>query len=529
MAAKPKTTPRQTDTLPHALLKQRGSGVLLHVSSLPGAEGIGDLGAGARTLIDHLYAAKQTYWQVLPLGPTGFADSPYQCLSTFAGNTNLISLGDLAAKGWLPPDYDVDRPFFPQREAVYESVIAWHDKMLARAYDGFLQKNDRDEKSDFERFRQEQAEWLDDFALFAAIKETHQLRPWWEWPQGEALRAPEEIAGARQALKSRIDEMRFRQWVFARQWQALKGYANQRGIAIIGDIPIYVAHDSSDVWTHRALFDLDENGYAVNIAGVPPDYFSATGQRWGNPLYLWKRHQKEGFAWWKKRIEAALTQFDLVRIDHFRGFWNYWSVPASQATAANGQWLDGPKDVFFKALRDEVKARIIAEDLGDAMGAIVDWRKTKLHLPGMKVLQFLFGGSEEEQKQFATYPHDPQAADDFSVMYTGTHDNNTALGWWHSDAQPFEQERLQKMAHTWQIGAQAAQQPNWAMIELASRSNSVAFLTPLQDLLNLGATARMNTPGKGGGNWRWRCTLRELNDEQMWRRLRALTESCARA
>lgn len=390
-----------TDTLPFP----RASGILLPIISLPGKYGIGDFGQEAYDFIDCLARSGQTYWQVLPLGPTSFGDSPYQCLSSFAGNTNLISLDKL--QRWLPPKALEDRPHFRNRQVNYETVIPWHDEILSLAYEGFVAYGETKERIAFTQFCEDTQQWLDHFALFMALKESHQQRPWVEWLKGEALQAPIEMKAARKKHFSRFREHQFRQWVFYTQWREVREYAHQRGIFIIGDLPMYVAHDSCDVWVHRQLFDLDEHGYPRMVAGVPPDYFSPTGQLWGNPLYLWQEHKKSSYLWWNERILAALNLFDIVRIDHFRGFYNYWQIPATEKTALNGTWMDGPRDDLFNSLRasfEEGSGRamrevIIAEDLGDTMDAVIDWRTT-LALAGMKVLQFAFGDNTEERKRF---------------------------------------------------------------------------------------------------------------------------------
>jgi 4-alpha-glucanotransferase len=504
---------------------------LLHITSLPGPYGIGDLGRGAHEFVDRLAEAGQTYWQVLPLGPTGFADSPYQCLSSFAGNTNLISLDGL--RHWLPPQALEDKPAFRNRRVEYEAVIAWHDEMLSLAFEGFLVASGMRDR-DFQAFCAANDYWLDDFALFLALKESHQQKPWVEWPTGEALRSPIEIEAAREKHISRVEEHRFRQWVFDRQWRALREYAQQRGISIIGDVPIYVAHDSCDVWVNRNLFDLDDAGYPRVVAGVPPDYFSPTGQLWGNPLYLWSAHKNEGYAWWIRRVRAALERFDVVRIDHFRGFYDYWQVPGGAKTAQDGMWVDGPRDDVFNALEAALREQpgrdlrnvIIAEDLGDKMAKVREWRDA-WGLAGMKILQFAFGDNQEERERFTPEKYSG-ANDDPAIMYVGTHDNNTALGWWYSEARDRHRERMVQLARAWHDDPDyEIAEANWELIRIGSESRERVFIVPLQDLLGAGSSSRMNRPGVASGNWRWRCIAEELAAAP-WERLAALTKQSGR-
>jgi 4-alpha-glucanotransferase len=492
----------------------RSSGILLHVTSLPGPYGIGDLGPDARDFVDKLVAAKQRYWQVLPLGPTGFADSPYQCLSTFAGNTNLISLDELVAENWLTPDDVANRPSFSARWSDYAPVIAWHDEMLTLAYERFAAHNS---PQAYTQWCADNAWWLEDFVLYIALKERHGGKPWVEWPQAEGLNGGAAAEAARHDLRKRIAEHRFRQWLFFAQWTALRQYVNGKGIRIIGDLPIYVAHDSSDVWVHRDLFDLDAQGYPRCIAGVPPDSFSVTGQRWGNPLYVWSKHQETGYEWWIKRIDAAFALVDVLRIDHFRGFDRYWAIPAGDLTAERGQWQPGPGRSFFEALGAERISRIIAEDLGDDLGGAIELRDS-LNLPGMIVLHFAFSGTPPERERFR-----PGKPGTNFIVYTGTHDNNTTLGWWQDAITQAQRDEV--LRHTASYGIS---DPNWALIRLGMDYAAHTFIAPLQDILGLGTSARMNTPSVPSGNWRWRCTSKDLQDAD-WQRLRAMTEQARRA
>ncbi|BCM94167.1 4-alpha-glucanotransferase [Abditibacteriota bacterium] len=509
----------------------RSSGVLLHITSLPGRYGIGDLGQEAREFVDNLSAAGQSYWQVLPIGPTGFADSPYQCLSSFAGNPNLIALDQL--QSWIPPHALDDTPPFRHRRVEYETVIPWHDEMLSLVYEGFVIQGGRQDK-DFLAFCQENAYWLDDFALFTAIKESHQQRPWVQWPKGEAFRSITDIEAAQDKHRARIEEHKFRQWIFFTQWNALREYARERGISLIGDIPIYAAHDSSDVWVNRPLFDLDENGYPRAVAGVPPDYFSPTGQLWGNPLYLWDQHKKKGYDWWIKRFRATLALFDVVRVDHFRAFYDYWQIPGSAETAMDGTWRDGPRDAFFDVLGAallEAPGRalnqvLIAEDLGDKMTQVRAWKDAK-GLAGMKILQFAFGDNEDDRIRFKPEKYDG-ANDDPSIMYVGTHDNNTALGWWFNEATEPHRRDLTHALQEWHPNPiSEISEPAWELIQMGLESKERLFIMPLQDVLGLGNSGRMNKPGVTAGNWRWRYTREELSD-QMWKRLAQLTRQSER-
>lgn len=498
----------------------RASGVLLHPTSLPSPYGIGDLGQPAYDFIDRLAQSGQTYWQVLPLGPTAFGDSPYQCLSSFAGNTNLISLDSLAAHGWLTQDELADRPPFRSRVVEFDKVTAWHDEMLTRAYDRFSMAAGDPE---FERYQAWCSQpsvqwWLEDFVLFAALKEKNHLVSWVRWPKGEALSSERALEAARDSLRYRINEHRFRQWAFFDQWTALKSYAHKHGIQIIGDLPFYVGHDSADVWTNPEMFDLDEEGNLNTIAGVPPDSFSRTGQRWGNPIYLWDRHRHDHYAWWIRRIDAALGMFDLLRIDHFRAFHDYWRIPADEPTAVNGEWFPGPDKEFFDALGPERNRCIIAEDLGDKMEEPMKLRD-EVGLPGMIVLQFAFSGNEEDRARFIRDRDEVNR-----VVYTGTHDNNTIRGWWQSEASGEVRE-----AFLQETAAYAVKEPQWAMITYGMDAYAAhTFITPMQDIIGLGGIARMNRPSIEAGNWRWRAASVELFEETGWDRLKAITHQTKR-
>lgn len=497
------------------MLFPRSSGILLHPTSLPGRYGIGDLGEYAYRFIDYLQAAGQSIWQVLPLGPTSYGDSPYQCLSAFAGNPNLISLDKLVGLGWLTHADLADVPNFPTHEVDYGWVIGYHDQKLALAYERFEATANEGYKQAFSAWCDKNAHWLNDFALFAAIKNENGGRPWTEWPEDVSLREPEALASAQTRLAKQISDIKFRQWVFFAQWEELREYAKGRNIRLVGDIPIFVAHDSSDVWANRDEYFLDERGNPTVVAGVPPDYFSATGQRWGNPLYRWDVMKQKGYSWWISRFSAVLTLVDIVRIDHFRGFEDYWEIPASEPTAVNGRWLKGPNIDFFNVLKERLgELPIIAEDLG-MITAAVEKLRDDLGLPGMKIIQF---GWSDPDNEFL--PHNYITPN--CVTYTGTHDNNTVVGWWHGEGSESDRHYFQQY-----VGREITE-PNWEMIRLGAMSVANTFVAPLQDIFGLGTNARMNTPGVESGNWRWRFTEDWLQKPEPRERLAHLTRIYAR-
>lgn len=476
----------------------RSSGVLLHPTSLPGRYGIGDLGEWAYRFVDWLEANGQSIWQVLPLGPTSYGDSPYQTLSAFAGNPNLISLDRLVEDGWLTPADVADTPPFPAEAVDFGWIIGYHNIKLTRAFERFTANATAEQRADFEAWCASSAYWLDDFALFAALKNSHGGKPWVEWPAGEALREPKALDAARTTLATEIEEQRFRQWVFNTQWFALKDYANSKGIRLFGDLPIFVAHDSADVWANRDLYYLDDAGQPTVVAGVPPDYFSPTGQRWGNPLYRWDRMKANGYRWWIQRFQAILSVVDYIRVDHFRGFEAYWEIPGDEDTAVNGTWQPGPRHDFF----DVVKAKlgelpIIAEDLG-VITEGVEALRDDFGLPGMKVLQFAWGG--EPQNPFLPHNHITN-----SVVYSGTHDNNTTLGWWREEVNDNMRGFMADYLST------EVYDPCWTFMVLGMRSSAHTFIVTMQDVLSLDSEARMNTPGNPAGNWTWRFTPEQFN------------------
>jgi 4-alpha-glucanotransferase len=489
----------------------RASGVLLHPTSLPGRYGMGDLGVEAYQFVDWLYNASQTYWQVLPLGPTSYGDSPYQCLSAFAGNANMISFEWLLRKGWLNDSDLADLPNFPTDTVDFGGVIEYHNRILDVSYQRFMSAADDEQKQAFDDWCAAQSGWLDDYTLFIALKNENGGKAWVEWEnEGESLHKAEALTSARQRLVDALALYRYRQWVFYRQWGELKTYANQRGIQIVGDIPIFVAHDSADVWANREYFYLDEKGYPTVIAGVPPDYFSETGQRWGNPLYKWDKLKADNYRWWVDRVRASLALVDLVRIDHFRGFEDYWEIPADEETAINGVWRKGPNIEFFNVLADELgDLPIIAEDLGQITEAVEKLRDS-LNLPGMKILQFAWDDPDND-----FLPHNYSTSN--CIVYTGTHDNNTTVGWWNGEASEGSKRYFSEY-----VGHEITE-PHWDLIRLGMMSVGHTIITPLQDILGLDTDARMNMPGREQRNWGWRFSGDVLQQENLRERLKHLT------
>ncbi len=465
----------------------RSSGILLHPTSLPGRFGIGDLGPAAHEWIETLATTGTEYWQLLPLGPTGYGDSPYQCFSSFAGNPNLISPEALLADELLT-QRDIDGiPALDDREVDYGSVIPVKMALLDRAHDRLDSAGLREDLHEFHVYHQE---WLDDFGVFMALKDAHELRPWWTWQPEYRDRDQQVIDRFRSENGPAIERHVVRQFLFFRQWHALRSTARDRGVRIIGDLPIFVAADSSDVWTNRELFSLDESGNPTVVAGVPPDYFSPTGQLWGNPLYRWDVHRQTGYRWWLDRLQAVLDLVDVVRLDHFRGFAGYWEVPAMEETAMNGRWVAGPGADFMNAVVEEFGAPpIIAEDLGEITPDVVELRD-RFGLPGMKILQFAFDSGE-------TNDFLPHRFPERCVAYTGTHDNDTARGWYESAD---EQDRHFAREYLGVDGTDFS----WDLIRAAWHSRAALAITTMPDILSLGSEARMNFPSVPAGNWRWR-------------------------
>lgn len=504
----------------------RTSGILLHLTSLPGAAGVGKMGPEAYRFVDFLVRTGQGIWQVLPIGPPGHGNSPYQCYSAFAGNPLLISPAELVAQRLLDEgDLPSDSDFSPNR-VDFERAIEIQNTLLTQAFRNFYAQGTLDARAAVAAFSQQQAAWLDDYALFQALKKAHGGSGWTSWDAAARDRDPQALARWRETLATEIAYEKFVQYEFYRQWRALKAYANERNVAIVGDLPIFVAHDSADVWAHQDLFALEPNGRPTIVAGVPPDYFSETGQLWGNPLYRWERMAATGYRWWVDRLGGALELFDQIRLDHFRGFEAYWEVPGTAQTAAAGQWVPGPGSALFEKLQQELGILpIIAEDLG-VITPEVEALRDQFAFPGMRVLQFAFG---EDPKGIDYQPHNYIRN---CVVYTGTHDNDTAVGWFSSEAgegttrgqKEIDVERALTLRYTGTDGHEI----HWDLIRLALASVADTAVFPLQDLLGLGTEARMNMPGTATGNWGWRFPWDMLTSEAE-QRLLELTATFGRS
>ncbi len=500
------------------MIIRRGSGILLHITSLPAPFGIGDLGDSSYRFADFLAETKQSYWQILPLSPTdpvGGANSPYSSTSAFAGSTLMISPQLLQQDGYLTAAHLEKIPPLPDRYVDYVRVTECRRELYDLAYANFKQKK---AKHDYERFCADNAHWLDDFAQFVALKAHFHGAVWSDWPVELRDRHAESLKYMQGQLQERIEREKFLQFVFFEQWQALKTYCNERGIQFIGDIPIYVSYDSADVWTHPELFKLNWEKKPYVVAGVPPDYFSRTGQLWGNPIYNWDAAKAGGYSWWIQRIGHNLRLFDMVRIDHFRGFVGFWEVPAGEPTAINGRWVDAPVMDFFTALYKRFpNLPIIAEDLGVITPDVREVMH-KFEFPGMRVLLFAFDDSLPRN------PYAPHNHVKNCLVYTGTHDNNTARGWFENEADQSSRERFFSY-----IGKQVpAEQVGWEFSRLAMASVAGIAILPMQDILGLDASSRMNLPSTVQGNWQWRLLPNELTPE-LKRRLREMTEIYGRA
>ena len=484
----------------------RASGILLHPTSLPGSAGSGDLGAAAYRFIDFLASAGQTLWQIMPLGPVGMGNSPYAARSAFAGSPLLVALDQPVGRGWLAEDSSAGSsavgagaPTSPPERVDYEQATAYKKMGLARAFQRFKANPDAGARAELDAFREQQRYWIDDFALFMALKEVSGDSAWFQWEEGLVRRRPEALARARRDLAEAIDRQVFIQYLFFQQWGALKRYANERGVRIVGDIPIFVAHDSADVWVHQEVFHLDEGGQATVVAGVPPDIFSTTGQRWGNPLYRWDRLAEAGYEWWIQRFRGTLQLVDVIRLDHFRGFESYWEVPGEHETAQHGQWVPGPGAALFEAVEAELgHVPMIVEDLG-LITPEVAMLRDRLGYPGMKVLQFAFADD-------ATNPYLPHNHVQECVVYTGTHDNDTTFGWYQSAS---DREKHHVRCYLGISGDDVA----WDFIRCALASVADTAIVPLQDVLSLGSEARMNFPGSAEHNWAWRYREDQLRPE----------------
>jgi 4-alpha-glucanotransferase len=489
--------------------KERASGILLHPTSLPGKYGMGSLGKTAYEFIDFLTKSKQQYWQILPLGPTGFGDSPYQCYSAHAGNPDLIDL-DLLAEHHLLEKRDLENLHLPAHGPVnYELAQSARLPLLVKAYETFNSRASDLEKLAYRNFIKSHAAWLNDYALFRALKEANQSKPWYDWEEKIKSRVPEALKEAEARLSGRTDFHRFLQFIFFRQWMGLRDYAKKHKIKIIGDIPLYISMDSSDAWANPSEFEFDENLRPERVGGVPPDYFSETGQLWGNPLFRWDVMKKNNYKWWMDRIRTNLTLYDIIRIDHFRGFAAYWAIPYGEKTAVNGSWITGPGKDFFEVLKKESgDLPVIAEDLG-VMTPDVEELRDGFGLPGMKILQFAFDSSEANDY----IPHNYEKN---CIVYTGTHDNDTVVGWFK---QASEQDRQQVLDY---MNCEE-HDIHWSFIRLAWASVANTAIVPMQDLLGLDSDARMNLPGTVGNNWKWRAAPEDFS-EQLAERLATLTK-----
>ncbi|HKA17307.1 MAG TPA: 4-alpha-glucanotransferase [Blastocatellia bacterium] len=503
----------------------RSSGILLHPTSLPGRFGIGDLGNEAYNFIDFLASSGQRLWQVLPLGPTGYGDSPYQCFSAFAGNPLLVS-PDLLINDRLLSDEDLRKvPAFRTSRVDFGNVIDYKKQLLGQAFENFKRMSDGSLRSDFESFCHQTQWWLEDYALFRALKEAHAGVAWTSWEPQYAARDTSALAAAREGLRDKIEAEKFVQFLFFKQWSQLKSYCRDRRIRIIGDAPIFVAFDSADVWANPEQFKLDKGRQLTVQAGVPPDYFSKTGQLWGNPIYDWNAMRGNGFRWWIDRLRATFEMVDILRIDHFRGFSACWEVPGQDKTAEHGRWVDVPGKELFTTLRNVLgEMPIIAEDLG-VITPDVEALRDDFGFPGMRVLQFAFRGDSKT----IDLPHNYVRN---CVVYTGTHDNDTTAGWFNSkaglgstrSAADIERERAYCLEYLDSNGREI----HWDLIRAAWSSVADTAVVPLQDVLGLGSRARMNLPASEQGNWQWRYRAGALT-QKISERLRRLTELYGRA
>ena len=486
------------------LFSIRRAGVLCHITSIPNLLSYGDFGKNAFKFIDFLSASGFTIWQVLPLGPTHPDLCPYQSLSAHAGNPKLINLQWLFDKGWLSKD------------ALYkntDSANAHHLKCLHNAYISFCKKATQGENLKFQEFKDNHNFWLNEYAEFIVIRDKFKELPWTNWPQAYRDRSESELLSFRETNSAAIDKIKFQQYIFFNQWNELKQYANNKGISIIGDIPIFVAHDSAEVWANREYFTLDHTGHPTFVSGVPPDYFSPTGQRWGNPHYQWQQLEADNFGWWVNRIYTQAELYDAIRIDHFRGLYKYWEIPAEEETAINGRWVAAPgKQLLLILTQKFPNLNLIAEDLGTITADVIELRD-EFALPGMNILQFAFDGSSEN-------PYLPQNHKKNSITYTGTHDNDTTVSWYESLSEE-SQEYIKKC-----INHETENMP-WPMINSALSSVSNLAIIPMQDLLGLGHGCRMNTPGTIEGNWQWQFEWYQV-DNELSKKLKKLLEKYGR-
>ncbi|MBM3889649.1 MAG: 4-alpha-glucanotransferase [Verrucomicrobia bacterium] len=503
--------------------QKRCSGILLHPTSLPGRFGIGDLGPEAYRFVDFLERGRQRIWQVLPLGPTGYEHSPYTMnFSAFAGNPLLISLDELAKDNLLRPDEATPlppNPVLPADKVDFARVVPHKHRLLRLAFERFRQSQASAHDGEYERFCREQSWWLEDFELFMALLEAYDYKPWNQWEPAVVRRDAAALAVKRKALSESIEFHRFLQFEFFRQWKRLRAYANGKGIRIVGDVSIYVCHNSADMWAQPQVFKLDPRTFEpAFVAGVPPDFFSATGQLWGNPVYDWEKLAQTGYAWWIARFKATLQYVDIVRIDHFRGFEAYWQVRAGEKTAMGGEWIKGPGAKFFEALRAAIGSLpVMAEDLG-TITPEVEALRDQFAFPGMRVLQFAFGAGDFNL-------HLPHMFVPNTVVYPGTHDNDTAIGWW---ATANRDVHLHVAGYLGRRSPEDITEINWDLIRLALASVADTAIIPAQDVLGLDSRARMNDPAINDGQWRWRLASSDALTPELAERLRGLAQVCGR-
>ncbi|MFC6865217.1 4-alpha-glucanotransferase [Halomicroarcula sp. GCM10025817] len=493
----------------------RSSGVFLHLTALPGPDGVGTLGAPAHDFVDALAAADQSLWQFCPLGPTagGFGNSPYQAYSAFAGNPLLVDLEALRAAGWLTDADLADRPDFDEHWVEYDRVNAYKTDRLRRAFERFRTTATDDDRAALDAFAAANAAWLDDYALFRALQTAFDDDGWTSWPAAVRERDPDTLSRYRDDLADEIELRVFCQFCFDRQWRALHEHANERGVSLVGDMPIYMGLDSADVWANPDLFDLDEANEPAAVAGMPtnPDGHGE-GQRWGNPLYDWDAMRAEDYAWWVRRFESLLDRVDVVRVDHFKGYEQYWAIPAGTANPADGEWRDGPGEALFEAVEAALgDLPLVVEDLGGVTPELRAFRK-RLGLPGMKVALYADWCAEDHEYLPHRYPED-------SVAYTSTHDTTTVVGWYEDVASDRQRDCLQFALDT------DGSAVHWDVIEAVWATDSVFAIAPFQDLLGLGGETRFNTPGTADGNWTWRLTRSGLADDAVWTRLSDMTEA----
>ncbi|MBM7615652.1 4-alpha-glucanotransferase [Alkaliphilus hydrothermalis] len=482
---------------------ERSNGVLLHPTSLPSKYGIGDFGREAYRFIDFLKRGSQKLWQILPLNPPGFGESPYQSFSAFAGNPLLISIDQLVEEGLLLQEEIPQPPDFNREKVDFQEVKKYKEELFKRAFTRFKKNSTKD----YHDFIDENKEWIVDYSLFAALKEHHGGAPWNQWDRGIAFREQEALENYQDLLKEEILYQLFLQYIFEKQWRQLKAYAHQQGVKLVGDLPIFISYDSSDAWVEPHLFELDGDGNPSKMAGVPPDYFSKTGQLWGNPHFNWTKMAEDDYYWWRRRFKKLLELVDIIRIDHFRGFEAYWEIPAGSKTAETGQWVKAPGDQLFTIVKQYLgDLPILVEDLGFITPEVAQL-KNKFQFPGMKILQFSFDPKLPKNSK-------PNGFEKTSVVYTGTHDNDTSLGWFKKVVKDNDVEVLKELEKYYGVRIDMADdEVVWKLIEITMKTSSIFSIFPMQDILCLDTEARMNYPGTiGGDNWRWRYQENQITD-----------------